>query len=729
MTDEEIRLIKQSCEGRRFQETNPNAFSELVRVFHHSGLEQLDISDLRISPQVFGEFFCPTGKHIYHIYIIHRCDTRIDKGCPICFTYEHTTRLIETRLSGVSFQKIIHESLFHCELCGRYNWSNNNENTLYNKICECHKYSNTVAKNNDFQSFADEFPEIAKEYEEADNIIPAEKISVEKSIDNRILVNWKCKSCGCIYSATLKERIFAGKRSCAICNPLMQLHEDQPNLKNNIDWPINKKNYTKITMRKSTEVDWSVSEEWSPNNSRKSGSYKNNSHKIVQWICTVCHREYAATIYSRNHNDKLCPYCYPSDKTFPYVNPQGNQNMKLILVLKSLLETNKNLCAEWSKNNPLGPENFVKSSVEQVLWICPACHGEYKSPINKREVNDGSCPYCSANKSKAINNASHKTTQHSQDKLSIEIRTDMERYLRSPNRDVGFSFNSLIDTHEELCKEWSDSNQFGPENYLKSSEDDVLWICPTCHGEYSSSIYLRSVNDNLCPYCNNYKPLFGLNSLRDTHEELCKEWSYSNQLGPENYQKSSEDDVLWICPICHGEYESPIRFRELNDSYCPYCRGLKVLSGFNSLPDTHEELFKEWSSNNPFGPELLMKSSYEKALWICPTCHGEYEARIKDRELNDSYCPYCRGLKVLPGFNSLKIMHNELISEWDQTNNYLLFDPDQIGEKNNEKTWWVCKECGYQYKMSPQLRIYMEKRKKITCPFCNGYRQMKCHFL
>lgn len=95
------------------------------------------------------------------------------------------------------------------------------------------------------------------------------------------------------------------------------------------------------------------------------------------------------------------------------------------------------------------------------------------------------------------------------------------------------------------------------------------------------------------------------------------------------------------------------------------CRGKKVLLGFNSLADLTPELVKEWSSDNPDLPSEYLRSSRHKALWTCPICHGDYQYRICDRELDDKSCPYCCDKKILPGYNSFKVRHPEEMEEWD----------------------------------------------------------------
>ena len=127
--------------------------------------------------------------------------------------------------------------------------------------------------------------------------------------------------------------------------------------------------------------------------------------------------------------------------------------------LNSLLDTDFNLSKEWSPSNGRGPETYLKTNKSWVYWLCPACSGEYRCPINEREVGDDSCPYCNDRRTLA-------------------------------------GLNSLADTHEELVKEWRHNNVQKPTEVRKSNALYVLWFYPTCHGEYSYPIKEREVGDD-----------------------------------------------------------------------------------------------------------------------------------------------------------------------------------------------------------------------------------------
>lgn len=186
--------------------------------------------------------------------------------------------------------------------------------------------------------------------------------------------------------------------------------------------------------------------------------------------------------------------------------------------------------------------------------------------------------------------------------------------------------------------------------------------------------------------------------------------------------------ALWICPSCRGEYSHPIRERNVGDDNCPYCNNRKVLAGFNSLADIDKELTQEWSPNNYKQPSEFLCSSSFSALWICPSCRGEYSYPIRERNVGDNNCPYCDNKKVLPGYNSFKQKYPKLMEEWDNINNYLLCNADEILDSYSENVWWICKNCKKNYYMSPKRKIYFQKRHMKSCPYCKGLRRKKKYF-
>ena len=110
-------------------------------------------------------------------------------------------------------------------------------------------------------------------------------------------------------------------------------------------------------------------------------------------------------------------------------------------------------------------------------------------------------------------------------------------------------------------------------------------------------------------------------------------------------------------------------------------------------------------------------------MWKCPTCYGEYSYIIGDRKTGDDTCPYCSDRKILPGYNSFKVKHPDLMEEWCWVENiFIEVDPDQILDTDNQEVWWLCKLCGRKYPMSVKKRLMKQKRGHNPCSQCNGRR-------
>ena len=63
-----------------------------------------------------------------------------------------------------------------------------------------------------------------------------------------------------------------------------------------------------------------------------------------------------------------------------------------------------------------------------------------------------------------------------------------------------------------------------------------------------------------------------------------------------------------------------------------------------------------WSDKNNLSADQTLPNT-TMAFWTCPTCHGDYPARINKVINGKVECPYCNNKKVLPGFNSLAVKY------------------------------------------------------------------------
>lgn len=568
--------------------------------------------------------------------------------------------------------------------------------------------------------YIEHYPEVFADYNEEENGKPFSAIDDTEIKD---LFWWNCRNEDCLetYQATIQQKIStrnsfskgclycAGKKvlrekSFAALHPDMIEEYDSRNLLDPFEVTEHSTRTVSWVCRNNPEHTWQANfyerasgykrcpvcdphpkykvmlyemypeleKYYSKENRRSFKSYALQSNEKPLWTCDNGHT-YPNSIYRLSQRGFFyCPLCEESI---------------VVAEINSVTAKRKDIVDQWSCKNDFLPEEVYYNTTSPVLWECPTCHGTYAFPVSDKREGNISCPYCNG-------------------------------------RRVLSGFNEIPSW---LITEYSLKNEVPISEYPVNSVHKVLWTCPTCHGDYLYRICDREIGDDSCPYCRHKKILPGFNSLADTDPDLAKEWSSDNPDLPSEYMKSSWYRALWTCPTCHGNYFYRICDRELDDDSCPYCRNLKVLPGFNSLPDLAPELVNEWSSENPDLPSEYTRSSPHKALWTCPTCHGDYPYRICDREVGDDSCPYCCDKKILSGYNSFKVRHPEEMEEWDELANFLLADPNYILSSYTKAVWWICSK-GHKYSMSPNLKLYYRIRKQEPCPFCKGHRRKLRHF-
>ena len=568
--------------------------------------------------------------------------------------------------------------------------------------------------------YIEHYPEVFADYNEEENGKPFSAIDDTEIKD---LFWWNCRNEDCLetYQATIQQKIStrnsfskgclycAGKKvlrekSFAALHPDMIEEYDSRNLLDPFEVTEHSTRTVSWVCRNNPEHTWQANfyerasgykrcpvcdphpkykvmlyemypefeKYYSKENRRSFKSYALQSNEKPLWTCDNGHT-YPNSIYRISQRGFFyCPLC---------------EGSIVVAEINSVTAKRKDIVDQWSCKNDFLPEEVYYNTTSPVLWECTTCSGTYAFPVSDKREGNVRCPYCNGSR-------------------------------------VLSGFNEIPSW---LITEYSLKNEVPISEYPVNSVHKVLWTCPTCHGDYLYRICDREIGDDSCPYCRHKKILVGFNSLADTDPDLAKEWSSGNSDLPSEYMKSSWYRALWTCPTCHGNYFYRICDRELDDDSCPYCRNLKVLPGFNSLPDLAPELVNEWSSENPDLPSEYTRSSTHRALWTCPSCHGDYFYRICDREVDDDSCPYCCDKKILPGYNSFKVRHPEEMEEWDELANFLLVDPNYILSSYNKAVWWICSK-GHKYSMSPNLKLYYRIRTQEPCPFCKGRRRKLRHF-
>lgn len=366
--------------------------------------------------------------------------------------------------------------------------------------------------------------------------------------------------------------------------------------------------------------------EWSPKNNKRVDEICSNSGQRALWICPTCKGEYSAIIRVRKVGDKICPYC---------------QNKRVLSGYNSLQVKNPELAKEWSPHNDKTADEVLPTSYKNALWVCPRCGGEYTASIRNRKVGDHLCPYCQNimilpgyNSLQDTDPELAQEWSHNNEQKACDVFPNSDSYAlwKCPickgeyyenihrrwmcymsdynccpycqNIEILPGYNSLQAKNPELAKEWSPLNDKTADEVFPNSEERVLWICPSCHGEYTASIYLRKVGDNACPYCQNKEALPGYNSLQAKNPELAKEWSPRNKKTADEVLPTSNKKAFWICPTCRNEYSAIICSRKVGDNACTYCQSKNNISGGNSLHCHDKKVLPGYNSLQAKNPEL-----------------------------------------------------------------------------------------------------------------------------
>lgn len=134
---------------------------------------------------------------------------------------------------------------------------------------------------------------------------------------------------------------------------------------------------------------------------------------------------------------------------------------------------------------------------------------------------------------------------------------------------------------------------------------------------------------------------------------------------------------------------------------------------------THDEYVAEVSALNK-NIEVVGRyiNARTKILHKCRIDNCEWEA-APNNILRGKGCPYCSGLRVIPGENDLQTLRPDLMKEWNwKKNNQLHFNPRQLKVQSNKSVWWL---CAYGHEWSAAIS---SRSTGIGCPICAKENQV-----
>ena len=488
------------------------------------------------------------------------------------------------------------------------------------------------------------------------------------AIYSRVRVFWKCRKCGYEWVSSVKN-VTRAKKKCPKCD---------------------KCSYKKVCVKD----DPNLMKYWGDNPNKNPADIARNSKEVVNWHCPDCGSEWELPVYRMARAKWPCKEC------------MNRERLKKDNVLRKYPE----LLYYYDNDYPGNPrlDKLFLSSDEIVHWKCPDCGYEWDQRVKGRIRRD---------KDK------HRVTQCP---VCAGVKT-------------GGNVKSFAEKYPDMAAEWDNEKNGRPiGNTRCNSTNHCWWRCKKGHlytREPVKRVEDYKNGEESCRVCAGTKIVYET-SFMAYYPEAAKEWDYDRNkdlaFGPDHVAVDATTYYYWLCSEGHNYRLAPAtiaRRIDAGQTACPYCDNRRVLGNFNSLAHTDKELAEEWSENNKRPPTEVMKSNAVYARWNCPTCGGEYLARICDREIGDDACPYCANRKVLPKFNDFKTVYEDLAKELaGPENELLLIDMDALSVKDRRKLWWVCPDCGKYYLMSVYDRIMKAKRKHTPCIYCKGRRRTLIHY-
>ena len=289
-----------------------------------------------------------------------------------------------------------------------------------------------------------------------------------------------------------------------------------------------------------------------------------------------------------------------------------------------------------------------------------------------------------------------------------------------------------------LMAEWdywkNTANGLDPVHLVEGSNKRAWWKCNTCQHEWEAQIQKRAIRGQGCPICGRKKQaqIQAKNrvadgcSLAEKYPELMSEWDYAKndlaELNPLYLASGSNKKAWWKCSTCGNEWEAQICKRTVRGQGCSICGRQKQQQTQRdkiqerarqegSFGDKYPELAKEWDyEKNDKTPFDYLLHSNISVFWICSKCGYKWKSTIAGRTSGHG-CKKCGQedakktllANLIAQYGSLADNNPVLAEEWHPTKNDTL-TPNDVMQNSNRKVWWLCKQCGYEWKSDISAR-------------------------
>jgi hypothetical protein len=553
-------------------------------------------------------------------------------------------------------------------------------------------------------SFVENYPEIAKEWDDDKNI----GLNInEYSSKSNIKVWWKCSFCGNSWQATINKRTTGrGCPNCSIAGTsfseqavlfyVKKLFSDTVSRYNGFGMELDIYIPSIKTAIEYDGIYYHNSKRAIEKENKKDELCKENDIQLIRIRdpklpdTKDAVRIDCKDIQGKHLNSaiaELLKYLDSNNNTDVNIEKDAiaiKSKFRQILSENSIAKKHPELLCEWDydKNGNISPESITVGAKIKLWWKCKNCGYSWQADPSHR-IRGRGCPLCS-------------------------------------NKVVMPGINDMASHYPKLALQWYYEKNYPkkPNQVSCGSQKSVWWKCEKGH-EWQASPYTR-IKGGGCPVCSNKKVLKGYNDLLSKCPELAKEWNYNkNKLNPDEVVYCSEKKAWWKCNTCGYEWESIISSRYYGRG-CPECAKIKRgktrsenYAKKNNFELNYPELAKQWhpTKNGDLLPSMVSNSSNKKVWWLCPICGNEWQATINTRT-SGCGCAVCAGRKVKVGFNDLATTNPKLAEQWHPTKNGNI-TPQDVTRGSHKRVWWLCKECKNEWEATVH-----DRSSGRGCPKC-----------
>jgi hypothetical protein len=417
-----------------------------------------------------------------------------------------------------------------------------------------------------------------------------------------------------------------------------------------------------------------------------------------RWRCDDCGEEWITSVSNRTNRGSGCPVCAAR---------------KAVERARARLPTSRPLATVWGdlvhefRKNLTRPDRDVYStpsgSHDRILWRCRQGH-DGETSARQRATHRTQCPTCLAGL--WTSRLEYRVAALVEFSTGLEVRVGVRR--KRIDRGITEHVDLLVVEADLLCDldptRWHQSEsavardrrkleRFSGQRYVRVRPQGIGRL-PTDRAQSDQKVLLPSTDES-------------------------DPWEWASAVIRAVRAFLPEMDVRLPSPDDRASAlaEADRRWRQLR-------AGSRTRSLLSEFPAVAEQLVRVVDHPDVTAADIAPCGD-ERAVWRCPACGHEWEARVANRTVQGTGCPPCsyrRGgplaARPKPG-RSFADEHPELVPYFrgDETNPGLtLFD---LKPNSTDQCAWACPHCGRDWSARPQV---LHRNAKGGCRAC-GYER------